>query len=120
MLIKIHESDTSVPLFELSETTSEYIYSLQAVFEEKLADILKDKKLVWEILEQYIPEILIKKLGKKAIMDTLNSMELNVYRNAILTKKLSSMAFYKFGLNWDKFLKDLDKDFSGTINSIAE
>ena len=120
MLIKIHESDTSVPLFELSETTSEYIYSLQAVFEEKLADILKDKKLVWKILEQYIPEILIKKLGKKAIMDTLNSMELNVYRNAILTKKLSSMAFYKFGLNWDKFLKDLDKDFSGTINSIAE
>ena len=120
MLIKIHESDTSVPLFELSETTSEYIYSLQAVFEEKLAEILKDKKLVWKILKNYIPATLIKKVGKKSIIDTLNSKKLNAYRNAIITKKLSSMAFYKFGLHWDKFLKELDKDFSGAVNRIVE
>ncbi len=119
MLIKIHESDTSVPLFELSETTSEYIYSLQAVFEEKLTEILRDKKLVWKILENYIPATLIKKVGKKSIIGTLNSKELNAYRNAIITKKLSSMAFYKFGLHWDKFIKELDKDFSGTINKIT-
>lgn len=119
MLIKIHESDTSVPLFELSETTSEYIYSLQAVFEEKLEEILKDKKLVWKILGHYIPETIVKTIGKKSIMDTLNFKELNAYRNAIITKKLSSMAFYKFGLHWDKFLKELDHDFSGTINKIA-
>ncbi len=120
MLIKIHETDTSVPLFELSESTSEHIYSLQAFFETKLAEIMKDKKLVWKILEHYIPDTIIKKLGKKSIMTTLNSKELNAYRNAIITKKLSSMAFYKFGLHWDDFLKDLDKDFSGTINKIAE
>ena len=119
MLIKIHESDTSVPLFELSETTSEYIYSLQAVFEEKLDEILNDKKLVWKILEHYIPKTIVKKLGKKSIIDTLNSKELNAYRNAIITKKLSSMAFYKFGLHWNKFIKELDKDFTGTINKIA-
>ncbi len=120
MLIKIHETDTSVPLFELSETTSEYIYSLQAVLEKKLDSIIKDKRLVWKIFEHYIPGTIIKKLGKKSIMDTLNSKELHAYRNAIITKKLSSMACYKFGLHWDKFLKDLDKNFSGTIDKIVE
>jgi len=120
MLIKIHDSDTTVPLFELSETTSEYIYSLQAFFEKKLKEILTEEKLVWKILKHYIPGILIKKIGKKEIMDKLNSIDLTAYRNAIITKKLSSMAFYKFGLNWDKFLKDLDTNFSEVIYKIVE
>ncbi len=120
MLIKIHETDTSVPLFELSETTSEFIYSLQAIFEEKLGEILKNKKFIWKILEHYIPGTIVKKVGKKSIINTLNSKELNAYRNAIITKKLSSMAFYKFGLYWDKFLKELDKDFLATMDRIVE
>ncbi|MBF0111239.1 MAG: NAD-glutamate dehydrogenase [Desulfamplus sp.] len=112
MLIKIHDSNPSVPLFELSEKTSEQIFALQDICEKNLANIIENEKAIWNIMENYIPQILITKLGREAIMNTLNSDELIAYRNAIITKKLSSMAFYKHGLEWDKFMKKVDKDFT--------
>lgn len=118
MLIKIHEADPSVPLFTLSEKTSEQIFALQDICEEKIETILADEPSVWKVMENYIPQILISKLGKETIMNILNSEELMSYRNAIITKKLSSMAFYKYGLEWDAFMKKVNSDFTGAVASI--
>ncbi len=119
MLIRIHEADPSVPLFDLSEKTSEQIFALQRICEQNIAVILKDKALVWKVLENYIPAILIKRLGREAIMNTLNAEELQPYRDAILTKKLSSMAFYRFGADWKAFTGKMDADFAEGIKTIA-
>ena len=40
--------------------------------------------------------------------------------DAIITKKLSSLAFYKYGLKWDDFMKKVTKDFSSAIDTIVE
>ncbi len=119
MLIHIHEADPSVPLFDLSEKTSEQIFALQRICEENINVILKDESLVWKVLENYIPSILIKRLGKESIINTLNSCELEPYRNAIITKKLASMAFYKFGTDWNAFLGKVDADFVDGIKAVA-
>ncbi|MBR9986537.1 MAG: NAD-glutamate dehydrogenase [Desulfosarcina sp.] len=119
MLIRIHEADPSVPLFDLSEKTSEQIFALQRICEQNITVILKDKALVWKVLENYIPAILIKRLGRDAIMNTLDAEELKPYRDAILTKKLSSMAFYRFGADWKDFTAKMDADFSEGIKTIA-
>ncbi|MBF0413857.1 MAG: NAD-glutamate dehydrogenase [Desulfamplus sp.] len=116
MLIKIHDANPSVPLFELSEKTSEQIFALQDICEANLSTILADEQIVWKIMENYIPQILITKLGKEAVLKTLNSEELVSYRNAIITKKLSSMAFYKYGIEWDKFMNKVEKDFTQLIS----
>ncbi|MEN8689903.1 MAG: NAD-glutamate dehydrogenase domain-containing protein [Desulfobacterales bacterium] len=119
MLIRIHEADPSVPLFDLSEKTSEQIFALQRTCEQNIAVILKDKALIWKVLENYIPAILIKRLGRGAIMDTLDAEELKPYRDAILTKKLSSMAFYRFGADWKAFIGKVEADFTDGIRTIA-
>jgi glutamate dehydrogenase len=119
MLIKIHEADPTVPLFVLTEQTSERIFALQAVFEERIAEILADGELVWKILEHYIPGVLIKRLGREAIVTTLNSPELLTYRDAILTKKLASMAFYAHGDSWEEFLAEMEDDFTMAIDKIV-
>ena len=119
MLIRIHEADPSVPLFDLSEKTSEQIFALQRICEENLSTILKDKVLVWKVLENYIPAVLIKRLGREAIMNTLDTGELQPYRDAILTKKLSSMAFYRFGADWKAFLGKVEAGFAEGIKTIA-
>ncbi|ACN16929.1 GdhA4 [Desulforapulum autotrophicum HRM2] len=119
MLIQIHETDPSVPLFVLSELTSEEIFSVQKLFEEKLPEILEDQDMVWHVMENYIPAIIIKKLGRKGIMDLLNSEALQAYRNAIITKKLSSMAFYRYGLSWETFVAEIKSNFSEGVASIA-
>ena len=119
MLIRIHEADPSVPLFVLSEKTSEQIFALQRICEQNMAAILADETLVWKVLEDYIPGILIKRLGKESIMSTLNAEELQPYRNAIVTKKLSAMAFYRFGADWDEFLGKVKANFTDGIKTIA-
>ena len=71
-------------------------------------------------MEAYVPEVLIKTLGKKQIMGILDSDHMQAYRDAIITKKLASMSFYRFGLEWDNFLDRLETDFSAALNSIFE
>jgi glutamate dehydrogenase len=48
-------------------------------------------------------------------MSIFNTPELQAYRNAIVAKKLASMAFYRFGSNWESFLKELKKDFPAPL-----
>ena len=118
MLIKIHEADPSVPLFALTELTSERIFALQEVFAVHIAEILADGDLVWKILERYIPGVLIRRLGRESIVATLNAHELQTYRDAILTKKLASMAFYACGDRWQEILAAIDVDVRAAIDKI--
>lgn len=120
MLINIHKKHPEEALFALSEKTSEQIFALQALVEERLDEVLKQKALVWKVMEAYIPAILIKTLGKRQIMDIFNSDKMNTYRDAIITKKIASMAFYRFGLEWDLFLERVKADFSGALASVVE
>jgi glutamate dehydrogenase len=120
MLINIHKKNPEQALFALSEKTSEQIFALQALVEERLDDLLKQQTLVWKVMEAYIPAILIKTLGKKQIMDMFDSDKMHAYRDAIITKKIASMAFYRFGLEWDLFLEKVKTDFSGALASVVE
>ncbi len=117
MLIQIHENNPETPLFELSEKTSEQIFALQNRIQAKLDGVIKDQDLVWKTMVHYIPGVLIDKLGRQAIMDVLSGPELSAYRDAIITKKLASMAFYNFGLNWDTYLKSFEKDYIKTLHN---
>ena len=76
---------------------------------------MADEELVWLVMEHYLPSVLISKLGRVAIMATFNSPELQAYRDAIVSKKLASMAFYRFGQNWESYLKKLKKDFPAPL-----
>ncbi|MFO7751832.1 MAG: NAD-glutamate dehydrogenase [Desulfobacteraceae bacterium] len=120
MLIRIHEANPETQLFDLSEKTSEQIFSLQNTLVKNMEKILKDTDLVKQVLTHYIPPVLIRQLGIDSIMETLNQPELAAYRDAIITKKLASMAFYRFGLGWDEYLDMLKKDFSGALHKIME
>ncbi len=118
MLIKIHEKDPSVPLFVLSEKTSEQIFAFQEIVAEHIQAVLADETLLCQVLETYIPGILVKSLGWEAILRIMNSEKLSAYRNAIITKKISSVAFYAHGLEWDLYVKRSKSDFSGTVRAL--
>ncbi len=120
MLIQIHEADPAVPLFALSERTSEQIFALQQIFLDRIDTILTEENLVWSVLEQYIPSILIRRLGKDTILGILCAEELNAYRNAIITKKLASMAFYRFGSDWDSWMDTVSTDFGRSLRILSE
>ena len=120
MLIRRHETDPSVPLFVLSEQTSEEIFAFQTLLYDRISEITNNEDLVWSVLEHYIPDILIKRLGKKRIMDTLSLRELKPYRDAIVTKKTASLAFYKFGIQWEAFLADVDSRFEMALASVVD
>ncbi len=120
LLIKIHKQDPATPLFMLSEKTSEQIFAFQQVVGDNLESVLADETLLWQVLQTYIPGILVKTLGQDAILKILNSEKLTAYRNAIITKKLSSVAFYKNGLGWDAYMDRAQSDFIGTMNDLFE
>lgn len=118
MLLKIYDADPMVPLFDLSEKTSEQIFAFQEQLFQRRDEILADEELVWKVLEHYIPQILISTLGKESILTIFGSTELEPYRDAILTKKLASMAYYRCCLQWDEFLAEVDTSFLSGLNSI--
>jgi glutamate dehydrogenase len=118
MLIRIHEQDPSVPLFVLSEKTSEQIFAFQAVVADHLREVLADERLLWNTLEAYAPSTLVKRLGRDAILKIMNSEELTAYRDAIITKKLAATAFYQNGLDWDAYVAKAKSDFTGTIGTL--
>jgi glutamate dehydrogenase len=70
------------------------------------------------VLESYTPAILVKNLGREAILKILNSDKLKAYRNAVITKKLSAIAFYKNGLDWEAYMDAAAADFSGTVKAL--
>ncbi len=100
LLLRLHDAEPTRPLFALSEASSEQIFALQDRLEECLAEILAAPGLVRQIMELYIPAVLLEKLGETSIMALLNEEKLQPYRDAIITKKMASMAFYRFGETW--------------------
>jgi glutamate dehydrogenase len=115
LLLQIYDTDPAVPLFNLSEKTSEQIFALQDILVDRLDKILADEELIWLVMTHYVPSVLISKLGRDTIMAIFSSPELQAYRGAIVTKKLASMAFYRFGNNWESFLEELTKDFPAPL-----
>jgi glutamate dehydrogenase len=118
ILLRLHDLHPEIPLFDFSEKTSEQIFALQDILNSRLDEILADDTLVWSVLESYIPPTLVAKLGKQAIVSILNSAPLQTYRNAILSKKIASMAFYRFGLDWESYLGRVETDFSTALNEV--
>jgi len=118
LLLRLYDADPSVPLFELSEATSEQIFSLQDQLEPHLAEILADGELVWQVMVHYIPSVLREKLGEQPIMALLNAEQLQPYRNAIITKKLASMAFYRFGERWEEYLGEIEVKLLPSLHKI--
>ena len=117
MLIQLHVQDSSIPLFVLSEQSSELIFDLQDRLEEEIEMIVGDEEIVHRVLEEYIPQVLVEKLGIREITSLLGGTEMQPYRNTILTKKLASMAYYKFGADWQKFQNQFKKDILGGLHS---
>jgi glutamate dehydrogenase len=120
MLIRIHDADPEIALFALSERTSEQILELQDICLRNLADILQDQNLVWAVLERYIPATLIEMVGKESILHKLDTATLQPYRDAIITKKLSSLAFYKYGAEWKLFYARLQTNFIKGIRGVID
>ena len=110
LLLKWREQDPSWPLFELSRLASEHIFSFQHSLFQRLPEILANEGLVERVLSLYVPMILQEKLGLPFIRATLGTAELSVYRDAIITKKLASMAFYRYGLQWQSYLEEVEKE----------
>ncbi|NDY72946.1 NADP-specific glutamate dehydrogenase GdhA [Desulfobacter hydrogenophilus] len=119
ILIRRCKADPNIPLFAQSDKAGEEILALQKTFRTRLNTILKQKSQVWRILATYIPETLVKLMGKKRIIDFLNTDSMQEYRDAIITKQLAVTAFYRFGLEWDNFKAELEKDFTGTVADLA-
>jgi len=120
MLLKIHEKNPDTPLFVLSEQTSEQIFAFQARVADRLDEIVKNQDLLWQVLAAYIPGVLVKILGREAILGIMNAKKLQPYRNAIVTKKLASTAFYRYGSNWDAYVASVEADFTGAMKQLFD
>ena len=118
ILLNLHDRTPEIPLFDLSERSSEQIFALQGVLNNHIDEILGEEELVWLVLKNYIPKTLINHLGRETTMSILNSSELEPYRNAILGKKIASMAFYRFGLEWEDYLKRVQSDFINSLYAV--
>ena len=118
MLIRIHEADPSVPLFELSEKTSEQIFDFQRLVADNINLVTGNEDLLWEVLKSYIPGVLIKNLGREAILKIMNADKLTAYRDAIITKKMSSLAYYEHGLDWEAYAAAAESDFAGSMSTL--
>ncbi len=120
MLLDLHQQDRESYLFELSEQSSELIFDFQDYLEENLAAILADEALTWAIIEAYTPKVLTKTLGREHIMTVLAAEDLKPYRNAIITKKAASTAFYKHYAQWDAYRKEADKDIIAALRKTLD
>ena len=118
ILLKIYEQDPTVPLFILSEKTSEQIFTFQDIVTKNLDIVTGNKELLWQVIKAYTPGVLVKNLGRDTILDILNSKKLMAYRNAIITKKISCMAFYKNGEHWDTYVKKATVDFPAAMTPL--
>ncbi|MCG8617720.1 MAG: NADP-specific glutamate dehydrogenase GdhA, partial [Desulfobacterales bacterium] len=118
MLLRIHEAAPQTPLFMLSVQTSEQIFSFMNLVSAHLESVAADEDLLWEVLKSYIPRGLVKTLGKEAILLTLNTEKLVAYRNAIITKKMASLAFYAHGTAWKSYTAEAEKDFMGSMKAL--
>jgi glutamate dehydrogenase len=120
MLLEIHEKNPETPLFVLSEQTSEQIFAFQNLVADAMDAILADEDLLWQVMVAYIPGVLVKILGRDAILGIMNAEKLRAYRNAIVTKKLASTAFYRHGSEWEAYVVSTRKAFVPAMKALFE
>ncbi len=120
MLLEIHEKNPEIPLFVLSELTSEQIFAFQTQVADAMDAILADEDLLWQVMVAYIPGVLVKIMGREAILGIMNAEKLRAYRNAIVTKKLASTAFYRHGSEWDAYVTSTRKGFVPAMKALFE
>jgi len=120
LLLRLHDADPSVPLFELSETSSEKIFHFQGYLEKKLDTILSDSELIRKIMGCYVPVTLCRKIGIEQIEAIWEKKNLHPYRDAIITKKLASMAYYRFGEKWDEYFKQVEKELLKALHDVFD
>jgi glutamate dehydrogenase len=118
LLLRLHQGPGRPPLFELSELSSERIFAFQEALADRLPEILADEPLVWQVMEHYVPAVLRHKLGRERILNLLATEELQAYRDAILTKKLASLAFYRFGHAWEAFLVRAEREPLAALRAV--
>lgn len=118
MLLKIHEADPETPLFVLSVKTSEQIFAFMELVAENIEAVVADEDLLWEVLQTYVPKVLASSLGRESILKIMNAEKLIAYRNAIITKKMASLAFYEHGTDWDAYAAAAQKDFMGAMKKL--
>lgn len=117
-VLKLYDKEPMIPLFDLSEKTSEHIFALQEFLFERIDELLADDELVWKVLKAYIPPVLTATLGREKIVEIINRNEMSAYRNAILTKKLASLALYKYVENWDEFCREAKNDLLPAMTKV--
>ncbi len=118
MLLNIHKADPKTPLFVLSVKTSEQIFAFMDIVAQNIDAVVADEDLLWEVLKTYVPNVLVGSLGRDAILRIMNAEKLIAYRNAIITKKMASLAFYEHGADWDKYAAKAEKDFMKSMKKI--
>ena len=106
------------PATSVRAVRSERIFAFQDDLTAQLPAIVADGDLVWQVMEHYVPEVLRQKLGRERIFALLAAGELQPYRDAILTKKLASTAFYRFGHDWETFLAKAKADLISALRAV--
>ncbi|HOJ39488.1 MAG TPA: NAD-glutamate dehydrogenase, partial [bacterium] len=117
MLLLLHEK-TGLSLPALSVQTSRWLLDLQDHLYSKLEILLSDREMVAGVLHAYIPGVLRRLLGPERLQKVLSADELVPYRNAIITKKLASLALYRYATEWPDFLKRLEHNFLPVLRSL--
>jgi len=116
-LLALHKA-TGQPLHALSIRTSLEILSLQEKLATRLEELLADEEILHAVIRAYVPRVLLDQLGTKRILSVLGRPELKPYRDAIVTKKIASMALYRHAAEWEPFLHRLEQDLVGTVREL--
>ena len=116
-LLALHKA-TGEPLHALSIRTSLEILSLQEKLATRLEELLTDEEILHGVIRAYVPRVLLDQLGAKRILSVLERPELQPYRDAIVTKKIASMALYRHAAEWEPFQRRLEQDPAGTIREL--
>ncbi len=117
MLLQLAEK-TGKPLHVLSIETSEMLLQFQEALYVKLHELKKHTQLIEKVVSRYIPENFLKTLGIKKIMKILNNRDLKPYLDAIITKKITQTALYRYASDWTDFQFRLKENFVGTIQEL--
>jgi len=117
MLLDLHANE-GPSLAHLSIRTSEQLLALQERLYQHLDLILANEDLVAGVVEAYVPSVLTRIVGVPRILEILGDERLLAYRNALLTKKLASLALYRHAVEWDDFLRRLDGELEPTLVSL--
>ncbi|MCM8756970.1 MAG: NAD-glutamate dehydrogenase, partial [Candidatus Omnitrophica bacterium] len=119
VLLGLHEK-TGQSLPSLSLQTSQWLLTLQDHLYSKMEILLSERGLVEKVVGTYVPQVLLQMVGISRAVKTLSCPDLVAYRNALITKKLASLALYRYAQHWQDFLKQVESDCLKVIRCLLE